>query len=119
MRSGHGPELIASGAERLCRVGDEVPHLFSEMLRLSNAPVHIAIGVRGMAAMIVVETPLAEAETTGVAVDRRQVLRIAHALHGGNCQMSAQRLEDELDAILGADFRAQLFRARSHLGLGA
>ena len=41
--------------------------------------------------MMLVETRLAEAEVTGLAVDCRQVLRIARALHGRNCQMPAQR----------------------------
>jgi len=66
--------------------------------------------------MMFVETRLAEAEATTLAVDRRQVLRIACALHGGDRQMPAQRFERELHTVLGADFGAQFFRAGSHLG---
>ena len=84
--------------------------------RRTNAPVDITIGMRGMPAMMFVETRLAEAEATTLAVDRRQVLRIACALHGGDRQMPAQRFEHELHTVLGADFGAQFFRARSHLG---
>src|SRR5262245_46628693 len=100
MRGSNGPQLIASGAERLCRVGDEIPHLLAETLRLSHAPVHVPVGVRGMAAMMFVETRLTEAQTRGVAIDRRQMLRIAGASHCGNRQMAAQRLEHELHAVL-------------------
>src|SRR5262245_20300683 len=68
-----------------------------------------------MAAMMPVETWLAETQTTGVAIDRRQMLWIAGALHCGNRQMPAQRLEHELHAVLAPNLGAELFGARFHL----
>ncbi|MGH3428419.1 MAG: hypothetical protein ACRDQZ_12770 [Mycobacteriales bacterium] len=41
-------ELAASGVQRLRRVGDQINQLPPETVRLSDAPVHVPVRVRGM-----------------------------------------------------------------------
>src|SRR4029077_14409757 len=102
-----GDQLGQAGTQRLCGIGDQLAQRARYGALGTHAPVDVAIAVHAMPLVRPAAALLAQPLVALLGVARREVRRVCGAAHGVNREMSVERPQHEIHAVVLAYQRAE------------